>query len=126
VGGHDFTLTFESLKAGLQGPLNGMGTAFSSSLFGLGGSLVLGFLDIQASHAQNRFFNDMEEWLSGVTQLIDSSEDDVKDKDGLRGSSGIRRLENNLETLIKEIRTNQKSLERLIEIQQNQKNEARR
>lgn len=71
VGDRDFNLMFQSLKAGLQEPLSGMGTAFSSSLFGLGGSLVLGFLDIQANHAQNRFFNELEEWLSGVTQLVD-------------------------------------------------------
>ncbi len=67
----DFAVMFQSLKAGLQEPLQGMGTAFSSSLFGLGGSLVLGFVDIQANHAQNRFFNELEEWLSGVTQLVD-------------------------------------------------------
>ncbi|WP_435685522.1 flagellar motor protein MotA [Sedimenticola selenatireducens] len=71
VGNRDFAAVFGQLKAGLQQPLNGMGTAFSSSLFGLGGSLVLGFIDILAGHAQNRFFNDLEEWLSGVTQLID-------------------------------------------------------
>jgi len=46
-----------------------MGTAFSSSLFGLAGSLILGFLDLQASQAQNRFYNDLEEWLSTVTRL---------------------------------------------------------
>ncbi len=74
VARHDFTAVFENLKLGLQGPLSGMGTAFSSSLFGLGGSLVLGFIDLQAGHAQNRFFNDLEEWLSGVTQLIDAAE----------------------------------------------------
>jgi hypothetical protein len=74
VGNKDFAQLFETLKAGLQAPLKGMGTAFSSSLFGLGGSLVLGFLDIQAGHAQNRFFDDMEEWLWGVTQLIDKTE----------------------------------------------------
>lgn len=71
VGNRDFNLMFQTMKAGLQEPLRGMGTAFSSSLFGLGGSLVLGFLDIQANHAQNRFFNELEEWLSGVTQLVD-------------------------------------------------------
>ena len=71
VGNRDFAAVVGQLKAGLQQPLNGMGTAFSSSLFGLGGSLVLGFIDILAGHAQNRFFNDLEEWLSGVTQLID-------------------------------------------------------
>jgi hypothetical protein len=71
VGNRDFNLMFQTMKAGLQEPLKGMGTAFSSSLFGLGGSLILGFLDIQANHAQNRFFNELEEWLSGVTQLVD-------------------------------------------------------
>jgi hypothetical protein len=71
VGERDFAAVFAQLKQGLQTPLGGMGTAFSSSLFGLGGSLVLGFVDIQAGHAQNRFFNGLEEWLSGVTQLVD-------------------------------------------------------
>jgi len=71
IGNQNYDRMFEALKAGLQKPLQGMGTAFSSSLFGLGGSLVLGFIDIQANHAQNRFFNDLEEWLSGVTQLVD-------------------------------------------------------
>lgn len=62
-------LIFEELKTGLQAPLAGMGTAFSSSLFGLAGSLILGFLDLQASQAQNRFYNELEEWLSGITEL---------------------------------------------------------
>lgn len=70
----DFINLFKQLKHGLEGPLNGMGTAFSSSLFGLGSSLILGFVDIQAGHAQNRFFNEMEEWLSGVTKLVETDE----------------------------------------------------
>ncbi len=115
VGTSDFVGTFESLKAGLQQPLQGMGTAFSSSLFGLGGSLVLGFIDIQASHAQNRFFNDMEEWLSGVTQLVDRSDDTEMDE--MNSVPGIDRIEHNLEVLIKELRNNQQSLKQLIEIQ---------
>jgi hypothetical protein len=60
---------FEDLKRGLETPLAGMGTAFSSSLFGLAGSLVLGFLELQAAQAHNRFMNELEEWLSGVTRL---------------------------------------------------------
>ena len=60
---------FEDLKRGLSTPLSGMGTAFSSSLFGLAGSLVLGFLELQAGQAHNRFVNELEEWLSGVTRL---------------------------------------------------------
>jgi hypothetical protein len=71
VGRSDFATVFNELKGGLLEPLAGMGTAFSSSLFGLGGSLVLGFLDIQAGHAQNRFYDGLEEWLSGMTHLID-------------------------------------------------------
>jgi hypothetical protein len=71
VGDENYAEMFKALKAGLQEPLRGMGTAFSSSLFGLGGSLILGFIDIQANHAQNRFFNELEEWLSGVTQLVE-------------------------------------------------------
>lgn len=59
----------DSLKAGLQAPLSGMGTAFSSSLFGLSGSLILGFLDLQAGRAQNRFYTELENWLSSVTDL---------------------------------------------------------
>ncbi len=60
---------FEDLKAGLEAPLQGMGTAFSSSLFGLAGSLILGFLELQAGQAQNRFYNDLEDWLSSVTDI---------------------------------------------------------
>ena len=59
----------DSLKAGLAEPLDGMGTAFSSSLFGLAGSLVLGFLDLQAGRAQNRFYTELENWLSSVTEI---------------------------------------------------------
>jgi CII-binding regulator of phage lambda lysogenization HflD len=69
ISGGDFAGVFENLKSGLSAPLSGMGTAFSSSLFGLAGSLVLGFLDLQASQSQNRFYNDLEEWLSSLTRL---------------------------------------------------------
>ncbi len=65
----DTVTVFDDLKSGLAAPLKGMGTAFSSSLLGLAGSLILGFLELQASHAQNRFYNELEEWLSGVTEL---------------------------------------------------------
>jgi hypothetical protein len=65
----DANQLFNQLKSGLQAPLAGMGTAFSSSLLGLAGSLVLGFLELQATQAHNRFFNELEEWLSGMTRL---------------------------------------------------------
>ncbi len=73
VAAGDVTSIFNDLKAGLRAPLGGMGTAFSSSLFGLAGSLVLGFLDLQAGQAQNRFYNELEEWLSSITRLSSGS-----------------------------------------------------
>ncbi|WP_420961318.1 MotA/TolQ/ExbB proton channel family protein [Brucella sp. IR073] len=67
--GGDASDMLDALKTGLQSPLRGMGTAFSSSLFGLSGSLILGFLDLQAGRAQNRFYTELENWLSSVTDL---------------------------------------------------------
>src|SRR6201988_3577596 len=63
VGG-DAGALFDTLKEGLAAPLGGMGISFSSSLFGLAGSLILGFLDLQSSGAQNRFYPDLEDWLA--------------------------------------------------------------
>lgn len=84
----DPVIVFQNLKAGLEGPLAGMGTSFSSSLFGLAGSLVLGFLDLQAGHAQNRFYNELEEWLSTVTDLSN----DFERGPGMLGDT-VKRLE---------------------------------
>jgi hypothetical protein len=69
TSGSETVAVFDELKNGLAAPLKGMGTAFSSSLLGLSGSLIIGFLELQASHAQNRFYNELEEWLSGITEL---------------------------------------------------------
>jgi hypothetical protein len=60
----DAGVIFDSLKEGLAAPLGGMGISFSASLFGLAGAIVLGFLDLQSSQAQNRFYTDLEDWLS--------------------------------------------------------------
>jgi hypothetical protein len=68
--GGDSASVFETLREGLAAPLGGMGIAFSSSLFGLAGSLVLGFLDLQTSQAQNRFYTDLEDWLSTTVHDI--------------------------------------------------------
>ena len=97
------------LITNLREPLSGMGTAFSSSLFGLGGSLVIGFLDLQAGQAQNRFYTDLEDWLAGMTETVRkgagasadySNAGDIEDL-----SSAIRSLEAalaaNTETQIK-------------------------
>ena len=65
--GQDSAVLFDELKNSLAGPLQGMGLAFSASLFGLAGSLVLGFLDLQAGQAQNRFYTELEDWLATST-----------------------------------------------------------
>lgn len=96
----DANSVLDSLKAGLESPLRGMGTAFSSSLFGLSGSLILGFLDLQAGRAQNRFYTELENWLSSVTDLgsdlhaIDAANSGTSDE--LRALS--ERLQNIQET----------------------------
>jgi hypothetical protein len=69
VGG-DAGAMFDSLKEGLAAPLGGMGISFSSSLFGLAGSLVLGFLDLQTSQAQNRFYTELEDWLATTVREL--------------------------------------------------------
>jgi len=83
--GKESAVLFDELKAGLQAPLAGMGVSFSSSLFGLAGSLVLGFLDLQAGQAQTRFYNELEDWLS-------TTADDAAPADGGDLASAVERL----------------------------------
>ncbi|NNJ76490.1 MAG: flagellar motor protein MotA [Anderseniella sp.] len=113
---------FEELKAGLEAPLAGMGTSFSSSLFGLAGSLVLGFLELQASQAQNRFYNDLEDWLATLTDIdageyantIDMPSHIQAEMSTLR--SGMDRINRTLETAVQSNGTgpqNAESMEQL-------------
>src|SRR5581483_4798119 len=74
VGG-DAGAVFDTLREGLAAPLGGMGISFSSSLFGLAGSLVLGFLDLQMSQAQNRFHTEVEDWLATTVHDFGGSPD---------------------------------------------------
>lgn len=79
VTGENVVAMFDSIKEGLKLPLSGMGTAFSSSLLGLAGALILGFLDLQTSQAQNNFYNDLDEYLATLTRYssaVGSSSDD--------------------------------------------------
>jgi hypothetical protein len=88
VGG-DAGAVFDTLKEGLAAPLGGMGISFSSSLFGLAGSLILGFLDLQSSQAQNRFYTDLEDWLAST----------VRQYAGETATSGTGELQHVLERL---------------------------
>lgn len=109
VGGGDVAVFFDDLKRGMNAPLSGMGTAFSSSLFGLAGSLVLGFLDLQAGQAQNRFYNDLEEWLSTVTRLGSG---------GFSGGEGetVSNVPAYMQALMEQMADNMEHLRRSIEL----------
>jgi len=90
VGG-DAGALFDTLKEGLAAPLGGMGISFSSSLFGLAGSLILGFLDLQSSQAQNRFYTDLEDWLASTVREYSG--------DGASAVAGGGELQNAVERL---------------------------
>ena len=84
LGSNNFEQMMRQLRTGLDAPLDGMATAFSSSLFGLAGSLILGFLDLQLGQAMGRFFNEVEDWLSAFARY-----NDVTDGNGSTGHAGL-------------------------------------
>jgi hypothetical protein len=134
---------FDDLKTGLAAPLGGMGIAFSSSLFGLAGSLVLGFLDLQASQAQNRFYTDLEDWLSttvadlGATELDTSSaaaplaaaiqrlEKALEGAGGERSAKAMVNLAGSLQELVQHMRNEQQLLRDWVEAQAERQNDVR-
>jgi hypothetical protein len=97
-----------SLKGGLSAPLTGMGTAFSASLFGLSGSLILGFLDLQAGRAQNRFYTELENWLSSVTDVGSGLSPSIETVDGAPAEE-LRRLTDQLARLAHDGGANQRT-----------------
>ena len=103
AGGADVGVMFEDLKAGLEAPLGGMGTAFSSSLFGLTASLIVGFLDLQAGRAQNRFYTELEDWLSTLTDVIDEM------PEGPGGTAVSPQLQASIERLVAALESSQET-----------------
>ena len=104
VGSGDVNALFEQLKSGLARPLAGMGTAFSASMLGLAGALVLGFLDLTAGQAQNRFFNELEEWLAGLTRL----------SSGVLGGEGEGSVPVYVQALLEQSAENMENLQRTL------------
>jgi hypothetical protein len=104
VGSGDINALFEQLKSGLARPLKGMGTAFSSSMLGLAGALVLGFLDLTAGQAQNRFFNELEEWLAGLTRV----------SSGVLGGEGEASVPVYVQALLEQTAENMENLQRIL------------
>jgi hypothetical protein len=147
VGG-DAGAVFDALKEGLAQPLGGMGTSFSSSLFGLSGSLVLGFLDLQMSQAQNRFYTELEDWLSTTVSDLAGEGDTrglltgppgeirmaierLKDVVGESGSgraatAAMANLAEAIHALVNHMRTEQQMIRDWAEAQAAQQNDIRR
>jgi len=104
LSGGDVNAMFAQLKSGLAGPLAGMGTAFSSSMFGLSGALILGFLDLTAGQAMNRFYNELEEWLAGLTRL----------STGVLGGDGEASVPVYVQALLEQTAENMEALQRVL------------
>lgn len=107
VGG-DAGAMFDTLKEGLAAPLGGMGISFSSSLFGLAGSLILGFLDLQSSQAQNRFYTELEDWLAGTVREY-SSDQGAAPALASRSDKEMRDAIDRLRTTVEEMGSNRAS-----------------
>ena len=146
VGG-DSGQMFDALKEGLGAPLGGMGISFSSSLFGLAGSLILGFLDLQTGQAQNRFYTDLEDWLAttvrdlgaesgpGASGLaiggdlraaIDKLRETMVDTGGGKGTLAIVNLAESLQGLIHHMRSEQQMIRDWVDAQAEQHRDIRK
>jgi hypothetical protein len=136
---------FDSLRDGLAAPLSGMGISFSSSLFGLAGSLVLGFLDLQSSQAQNRFYTELEDWLSttvydqasepalaaGVTGEVRSAIDRLRGavdqvEAGKSASAAMANLAEAIQGLVHHMRTEQQMIRDWVDSQAAQQREIKK
>ena len=129
--GGENTQLFDELKRNLAAPLGGMGIAFSSSLFGLAGSLILGFLDLQAGQAQSRFFYDLEEWLSSsvqdagvpgaggdLRQALDGISRAVSDAGaGRNATQALAALADGVQSLVQHMRNEQQMIRSWVEAQ---------
>ncbi|MBT8154287.1 biopolymer transporter ExbB [Epibacterium ulvae] len=97
--GEESLAVFNRLMSGLEAQLGGMGVAFASSLLGLAGSLIVGLLELFAGHGQNRFYRELEEWLSSFTRVSLSSEDSVGEGAGGAVSQVLDTMAEQMEAL---------------------------
>jgi hypothetical protein len=148
VGG-DTSQMFDALKEGLGAPLGGMGISFSSSLFGLAGSLILGFLDLQTGQAQNRFYTELEDWLATTVRdlgvdagagsaagiaiggelraAIDRLRETMIDSgNGKQSTTAIVNLAESLQGLIHHMRTEQQMIRDWVDAQAEQHRDVRK
>ncbi len=135
--GSDATVMFDDLKNGLAAPIAGMSIAFTSSLFGLAGSLILGFLDLQAGQAQNRFYNELEDNLSAIAtdplatglagsnlppQIVEALSK-LSSGDGRSNVAAMANLAEGIQGLVKHMRNEQQMIRDWVEAQSEQQRE---
>jgi hypothetical protein len=140
VGG-DAGALFDRLKDGLAAPLSGMGISFSSSLFGLAGSLILGFLDLQSSQAQNRFYTDLEDWLASTVReyggsdgtaggdlsaVVERLRTAVEEGGGRGSTAAMANLAEAIQGLVAHMRTEQQMIREWVDGQGEQNREIKR
>jgi len=113
--GADAAVMFDDLKNGLAAPIAGMSVSFTSSLFGLAGSLVLGFLDLQAGQAQNRFFTELEDSLS--LNVIDAPLDTRMAADARAATAALANLAEGVQGLVHHMRQEQQQIRDWVEAQ---------
>ena len=114
--GSDAAVLFDELKTSLSAPLAGMGISFSASLFGLAGSLILGFLDLQAGQAQNRFYTELEDWLASATAANAMGAESAP-ADPAIAAQAMANLADSIEGLVQNMRSEQKLLREWMETQ---------
>ncbi len=127
--GADTTSMFEDLKGGLSAPIAGMSVSFTSSLFGLASSLILGFLDLQAGQAQNRFYSEFEEFLAGHMRTVEPEAAQPQpvavaaagsQLDHQKNSAAIATLAEGIQALVGHMRTEQQQIRNWVDVQAQQ------
>jgi hypothetical protein len=127
--GSDTTSMFEDLKTGLSAPIAGMSVSFTSSLFGLASSLILGFLDLQAGQAQNRFYAEFEEFLASHVRTSPTVEPDAATQtvavaqpniDHQKNAAAIATLAEGIQALVGHMRTEQQQIRNWVDVQAQQ------
>ncbi len=127
--GSDSTTMFDDLKSGLSAPIAGMSVSFTSSLFGLAGSLILGFLDLQAGQAQNRFYTEFEDFLASYveTSTAPTPAAAVADsEDARKSAAAMASLAEGIQALVNHMRQEQQQIRTWVEAQATQQDEIRR
>ena len=121
-GGSNNATMFEDLKSGLSAPIAGMSVSFTSSLFGLAGSLILGFLDLQAGQAQNRFYTELEDFLAGHVETDSIALEETPRREGTTGdakrtAAAIAQLAEGIQGLVGHMRDEQQQIRDWVERQ---------